>query len=152
MMAPFKTRRQKIGLVVLTLASVVMMAWIRSHLRYDMLLFAWGDNTYCLESAWGAFDIGIVRQPDNRTRSQWKSNILDAATWNPRDSNDYPALEDHLSELEAIDWRWDWGAFHFGAGHTKQYRSVDYTFPYWSIVVPLTALSMCLLLLRLRLN
>lgn len=146
----FRGWKHKAGCLTLMLACVFAAGWVRSRSQYDLVMLPWQDDTYCIESAWGAMDFGRLTVHDNRTRATWKSDPISATTWRWRDQHGNPMLVDHLSEVEEIEWRWDWGGFHFGAGNTGQSRGVDFIFPYWSFAVPLTLVSAILLFSKSR--
>ena len=44
-----------------------------------------------------------------------------------------------------LEWRWDWAGFTFGAGTSPRDRLDLYSISYWSIVIPLTLISLWLL-------
>jgi hypothetical protein len=144
----FRGWRRKIGVVTLSMACVVMVSWVRSLVRHDLVMIPWGNDTFCVESACGVIEFARLTTRDNKSKPKWFSNEITPTHWRWLDNDGIPRAVDHLGELaeNEIDWRWDWGGFHFGAGHSINDREEDYMFPYWSIVVPLTLLSAFLLL------
>ncbi len=142
--------RRKLGCVTLVMALVVYGAWMRSRVRHDLVILPWGSDIYCIESMWGQIDLGRVTVQNNRMRASWKSDEITQANWRWVDEQGNPRAVDYLTEVDEVEWRWDWVGFHFGAGHTSQHRTEDYLFPYWSVAIPLTLLSAYLILWKPR--
>ena len=60
------------------------------------------------------------------------------------------APRDEFSHLK-MDWRRDFHEFHIGAGKTMDRRQFHHVvLPYWSITIPMTLLSACLILWKPR--
>ena len=140
--------RRKIGVVTLFMACVIVGAWVRSLIRHDLVMIPYGNDTFCVESACGVIEFARLTTRDNKSKPKWFSNEITPTLWRWLDNDGIPRAVDHLGELSEneIDWRWDWAGFHFGAGHSINDGEEDYMLPYWSIVVPLTLVSFCLLL------
>ena len=140
--------RRKIGVVTLFMACVIVGAWVRSLIRHDLVMIPYGNDTFCFESMCGEIEFARLTTRDNTTKPKWISNAITPGHWRWLDDAGNPRAVDHLVELaeNELDWRWDWAGFHFGAGHSINDREEDYMLPYWSIVVPLTLASLCLLL------
>lgn len=147
--------RRKAGCVTLAIALAVYCAWMRSRVTHDLVALPWGNDIYCIESMWGQFDLGRVtlfnnNDNNNRRRAFWKSDAITRENWQWIGDDGDPRAVDYLSEVDEIEWRWDWAGFHFGAGHSSQQRTEDYLMPYWCLAVPLTLLSAYLILAKPR--
>lgn len=150
----FKPWQRKVGLVTLAWACVFLCGWLRSLVAPDFMDFLNDNDTFNrLMSVNGKIDWERFHQegPQRLSREQFSTakTVLDYD-------------EKRILELK-------WTCLGFGQGKYRS-ESLDllqssnpllplesitqsvWTIPYWSIVVPLTALSSCLLLSKSRLS
>jgi hypothetical protein len=147
----FKSWRRKVGCVALVMALAAFGAWMRSHVKHDVVMLPSGNDIYCVESMWGQMEFGrVTPQKNRRAVASWNSTDISNANWNHLDENGNPEAVDYVSEMDLIEWRWAWGGFRFGAGSSPDYRTEDYQLPYWSLTFPLTILSAYLILWKPR--
>ena len=133
--------RRKTGCVTLAMACVFMGLWFRSHYIEDWLVIPIRSApTELLSRPSGIAVVTVNGMPPEEYPAQfhWDTQPLDKL-----------ALEDPFGSLGTVEWRWDFGGFHFSSdGQSVITRW--YVVPYWSIVLPLTLLSAFLLLSKPR--
>jgi len=155
----FKGWRRKTGCVALIIAAALAGGWVRSREIHDRIWFAFPASLQLIYSRQGCI-VWQCERPSStnklrlpRTKIDWLSQYAPA-----------PGLPVNRDELLGydVDWQWKWSQFNFGSG---RYAIVDdpmeegihpvqpffdrltvWTLPYWSIIIPLTLLSACLLL------
>ena len=136
--------RRKIGVVMLVLACVFAVGWVRSIIVADIISWANRINTYDLfisaeqqlswQTTYDVEGLQIITLP------AWQSSTLD---YTVPDNDDDQTI-----------WRWRILGFELGefppqmTGDSSLARFCS--FPYWSIVIPLTLLSAYLLLSQPR--
>ena len=142
----FKPWRRKLGLLTLMMACVAMAAWIRSEAIEDNLV---------LGGSW-SHDLSYPHLDSYRGGLNWylSSAQLDQEGWHsvplgPDVSGD--PLRRYTNPHE-IKWRWLWFGFDAGKMNFGEAIVSWCRIPYWSIVLPLTALSAFLLLTKPRLS
>ena len=121
-MNDFRPWRRKIGVVALLLSCVFAAGWVRSLSRIDMLFVA--DNAISIS---GNGNIVLTRSV--RIREHLRGGIV---------------IEGTFTSLSCGQQLWRFSSLDSGSTKLVEYdrRMV----PYWSIVVPLTAISVGLLL------
>lgn len=135
--------RRKIGCLALVMALVFVVGWIRSLVVMDVLLVPSGTHTmeHCV-SIDHAFVWGRVRRSDSKSVIPYPVFTTEA----PRSLDSF---------LERANLRCDWRGFGFGAGELNvtsadRLNHTMWIIPYWSLVVPLVALSGYLILSKPR--
>lgn len=151
MLTFFHGWRRKMAAATLLLACVCFGSWMRSYVKYDVVVLPIGKGEFWLESMWGQLDFGrVTAHRGKRLVASWASTDVSRSNWGYLDKNGNPEAIDFVSEVDVVEWRWAWGGFRFGAGNSPDYRTEDYQFPYWSLEIPLTLLSAYLLLSQPR--
>jgi hypothetical protein len=133
--------KRKIGCVALAMACVLMAGWVRSHSVHDVLSIHSGSHT---SESLNSVKCVLVWQ-----RSQFddekRTSIL--PEWNT-----YPFhSETKWFDETGMVWRWQSCGFGFGELPSDLIEGVQakfFFFPYWSVTVPLTLISVWLLLLK----
>lgn len=123
----FKPLRRKIGVVTLVVACVFMAGWVRSQFAYDTVYNVIDGNTFLIScpTGFGGGTLG-VQLPASSPKFQWLTST-DSETLK---------CKGHL-------------ATPFAFRHVQE-KSVVVIIRYYTIVIPLTALSSWLLLSRPR--
>ena len=138
--------RRKAGCVTLLMACVMMCGWVRSRTTCDFISFFGSDRKALHDLSSTRMGLMYMRTDQDFT-GQTKSITFATRTWNPARVTDY------LLGTE-MNWRIDSCGFRFGKSvHRGPYSIANLTawiIPYWSIVIPLTAISACLLLTKPR--
>lgn len=152
MRAYLKPLRRKIGVIALVLSAILTGAWIRSLSTLDTLCYATTDHLWRLTIEEGLVELTyyhrVSGEPDLPPNTGWKSasNI---------DSRGRKSLHGYITANLAIaDTKF---VFYDFSCSTKKWITptidVDqkyYVVPYWSMVIPTTLLSACLLLSKPR--
>ena len=136
-----KPWRRKIGVVTLLMACAIGAAWVRSLSVIDGISFATGiEMTESVVSA-GGF-VSLQTKCDRETvQTTFERNTIPLP--DGFDGFNHPAMK----------WRWRCCGFGVGEIPAEVYDGAMITMrviPYWSIVIPLTALSASLLLSKSR--
>jgi len=135
--------RRKAGCVTLVLATVFMLGWIRSMGISDGAVIQFVALTHVLISTDGHFrwmcHSGNFPTSDRITHLQWP---VEQAV-------EHPFIAIVGGEIE-WQWRCRWRGFDIGEGHIIGLPLNAWAIPYWSVVLPLTALSAFLLLSKPR--
>jgi len=132
----FQPFRRQFGAVTLLVACLFMAGWIKSLVKRDFIEVDLDNSTYRIGSMYGDFRL-IYCVPAAGRGFDWTSEGIE-----PTKPNYWRGYR--------IDWRWNGAGFDFGAGASSNIRVVVFTFPYWSIVLPLMAISACLMLTKPR--
>ena len=145
----FHGRRPKIGVVMLVMACVLMVGWIRSHIANDRLLIWLGWSDMHLGSRNGSIELDYITS----VSGEWMGSGR-IVRWNS--SRLTPNRVQH-NPLESFDEKWQmtYGGFDFASARYKgasgkMFRWRRTVVPYWSIVTPLTLFSSYLLLSKSR--
>lgn len=136
----FKPLRRKIGVIALVMACVFAGGWVRSLKTRDNLVFPRPKIQHAMASA-----AGVLR---------WTKYVNVGKPIFGANSEPVGDREDHDSfwKNRTVHWRWGALGFDFGSATdadgnlAKQHEMVRWAIPYWSIVIPLTAISIWLLL------
>ena len=165
----FKGWRRKAGLVMLAMACLLSLAWLRSYEKNDRI-----DGLIAARLVHGYFvstngDMNFVRRfplPDDNA-----VNLLHLKSWiswrTERAQPTHPVLLGRTTAYDAqsgiaspdcwnefkVAWRFDFAGFHCGEGRHRSWHSWDvqfWVFPYWSITLPMTLLSAWLILIKPR--
>lgn len=133
----FRGSRRKVGCGALVCSLVLMAAWIKSELACDRVwLQAWSCQ-YCIDSSRGLLLWTIESLDDD---SQFEPLTRNWETIEVEDTPP-PGIGDSL--LKSL-------GFEYGLNRYDAYSIRFLSFPYWSVVVPLTAVSAWLLLGKSR--
>ena len=145
----FKGWRRKTGIVTLGLACVFAAGWLRSQQIFDDSVRNFGGYRYGIMSFDGMIKFGRTSEIKGFPSVIWDSGKLSQLSGFEVDDNGARRPFDPWKSIE-VDWRWDCGKFNFGSGMMKwgtgNLKCESFIIPYWSIVLPLTALSAFLLL------
>ena len=134
----FKPWRRKIGLVTLVMACLAMGAWVRSHAVSDQIRFMSSGYGYNFRSQFGRMNAGIFWAADGADNSFYFSL---GRSW----------VGQKLPDIDYGKPSKTFGFSYFvGENDLMRAMRVGVEFPYWSIVLPLTALSAFLLLTNPR--
>ena len=133
----FRGWRRKAGLVTLTMACVLTVAWMRSYVIHDAVLIpAQGGHA------------GIESHGGSLTWFRWSDSKPSLSIeWISQDA----AIESDPWDQFDIEWRFDLLGVICGVGTVKHAPSDKLAFcmtPYWSLVLPLTLLSAWLILIK----
>jgi hypothetical protein len=143
--------RRKLGCVTLVMALAFVGGWVRSGMRHDFVTSDTSRSRYGFTSFQGRLQLGRWTPHGNGPLLTWGSINAAESQENPVDENGAQKPFDPFEFLD-VEWRWDWGGFHFGASmnraKTRKKRVELWVVPYWSITVPLTLLSAFLLLTK----
>ena len=165
----FKGWRRKAGLVMLAVACGLSLAWLRSYEKNDRI-----DGLIAARSVHGYFvstngDMNIIRRfplpPDDAFNSLHLKNWISWRAVNAQPT--HPVLLGRAAAYEeqsgagqldcwsefTVAWRFDFAGFHCGEGRHRSWESWDvqlWTFPYWSITLPMALLSAYLILWKPR--
>ena len=153
----FRGWRRKIGVVTLMMALVLMGGWVRSMSVEDVLKFPSAEGFCFCTFEHERISWGELTGPDSEitakrlTQWKWLSGRIDLHSGiGPTNTSD------HKFYYYEHDWKWDLCGFYFAEGHGKltgpcpSTRLRLYVIPYWSIVIPLTLISLWLLLSKSR--
>jgi hypothetical protein len=139
----FRGWRRKIGVLTLLMACVFAAGWVRSFTVTDLFVFAVGQNqTDILGSLKGSFGWQTTHQEAPHPISIYP-------TWIRSDNLTAKSLEAG-GEAEGIRWRWRFLGFDGGYLDIDSTKAAFVSVPYWSIVLPLTAISAFLLLSKAK--
>jgi hypothetical protein len=165
----FNGWRRKIGMMTLVMALVLMGLWVRSHSVKDLWGFGSGQEKAVLGLTTFPGEFRWQRQEFDREafyRAGWYCRAYDAS--------ELAATDDVVSASSKLEWRWRRLGFDFGAAtlNATSYaapgyypegfevpqnpeepnleRVVFWTIPFYSIVLPLTAVSAFLLIFKPR--
>ena len=150
----FRGWRRKIGCVMLVMACLAMVAWMRSLFIQDWFSLPIRSAPWLLSRPSG-LTIAIEGDEGPPYSFTWNSMPTDKTA-----STDPFAFVAEFHRIfyvydeKGLDWRWDFIGFHFcgylhqGGGIGNSFRW--YVIPYWSIALPPTLLSAYLLLSKPR--
>lgn len=150
MLESFRGWKRKVGCVTLVLACVFAVGWVRSFGTQDTLTVRLNPSAHHkLISVSGrllvmtlSIDGGPIAIVHHWTVRPTEENRFSYEVWFPDSSG--TITKDHLS-MAFWSSGTDGGAFYDSTIAVKWYQ-----FPYWSIVLPLTAISAWLLLSKPR--
>ncbi len=154
--------RRKTGCVTLAVALVLMCGWVRSLFVADILLVTFPRTFYRFDS--DRFGISLYRRT-------WvdPSIFLEWARFPQMQVQFHPGVRvlryvtGRLSKYSPLSnvpegWRWEFCGFYFGKGPRPgkngcidpRHENIvtQLIVPYWSVVLPMTALSAYLLLIK----
>ena len=123
----FKGWRRKAGLVTLAMAIALFSLWMRSHTIFDFIVFAHGDRQHSVAVAGGQiYWLATIKMDDS---VGWEIDSTDGPLANVLLGREMTrAMLNQHPELQFREW----------------------IIPYWSLVLPLTLLSVWLILARPR--
>ena len=144
-MAFFHGWRRKTGCVLLVMAAVLTLTWIRSF-RVDTTLLVWtGWADWRLTSRNGAFEIHLIRPLSKKWMGagkpiRWRSQVMSI-----RDrSLDPLALYDIKHDTKKAGFRYAIAGYDSAMGDPFEWKLL--VTPYWPFTAPLTTLSAYLIL------
>ena len=151
----FRGWRRKCGTVTLLLACLLMGAWIRGAIYFDKLVVPHGKSysvfwsnsptmASCLGLGWSHYWIDPSEGRYKIPGMRWESNPT-YTNERIRELKRAKALEKQSQEWTA-DGNWEWESLGFLARTNREFLLL--AVPYWSIVIPLTAVSAYLLLAK----
>lgn len=123
-----------------------MVGWIRGYRVRDEVCF--GDGEALLYHS-----LNFCRNGIRWEKHESDNNLGFMPWWHcqpPADATD--VIQGWVIPI-VIDWRWQSSGFDFGTFHDAdqpEYQVKFWTIPYWSIVIPLTLISLWLLLPKPR--
>lgn len=134
--------RRKIGCIMLLMACLVMAGWVRSLTVNDQFDVPCNGEKehYFFHSVNGV----ICSTHLNQMNQSWSLLKQDTVKW---DSNQAEPLSEDFEN--SFDWQLRWLGFGFGKLKPGAIGTATMTFwsiPYWSITIPLTLISLWLLL------
>lgn len=140
----FKPLRRKVGVVTLVLACLFAVGWVRSIKSLDIIIVYLGKHTtvtaFAEQQLTGLQYHSPTVMENRRMLPQW-NRFSEARAM------------DRLFTDNRLTWHWRFCGF-CSAEHQDKRRAGGvlkiWLFPYWSIVIPLTALSAWLLLSKPR--
>lgn len=136
----FKTWQRKFGVVTLLMALVFTAGWVRSYVLFEKFCFRverFSTSHQHLYSTNGQIWWSRLLEEQGGLHCQWhySSKSSNVIICNPED----------------ITWRWKVGEFEIGEHPDIGIGRVTYAIiPYWSIALPLAAVSAFLLLTKPR--
>jgi hypothetical protein len=137
--------RRKAGVVTLVMALILMVAWVRSLMICDTIVAPRRGTLQFVQSF-----VGTVRWG----RHSWPGGVPDGVPLPSTMWMSSKLLDEQIAESfwkhRTIEWRWNWAGFDFAAGDSAGERVERWAIPYWSLVIPLTLLSACLILQKAR--
>ena len=139
----FRGWRRKVGVVTLIMALVLMVGWVRSFHLWDSVSVPtkYNGNIHTFTSREGNLSWG----------RSFDTNGADACRNASFRFNSTPAQSLKLVSVAHLDeWRFACGGFDFFKRDFPNQTLICWRFPYWSFVLPLTALSAYLLLTKPR--
>jgi hypothetical protein len=164
MMGYFKPLRHKFGVMTLLMACVFSAGWVRSLLIADTLDISSGrfrrDNIISLHAS-----ICWIRDDDKKPHNQfihWYTGRHPARNYHETEAaaldtpeHRFPAhlpmeLHSSFASVENEWYYWGFATFDCIRPSPSTLRTRVLAVPYWSLVVPLTLLSACLLLSKPR--
>jgi hypothetical protein len=126
--------RRRVGIVTLVMACCLMAGWVRNYVMCDVFSIHGGrSNLQRFVSVQGRTWWMDVQEQDGSLCTRWhqcshNTNIV-------------------ICRPEDLTWRRNFGGFELGEFPEVNIGSATYAIvPYWSLVVPLTLLSACLIL------
>ena len=135
----FSPWRRKIGVVTLMMACVTMVGWVRSRLNNDFVLISIGSLRSVFVSGGQKFCLILPCEP--------QLEVFFVQTTNGVDSPKIWRIEAHNFEEEAFSQHSKVGYItRVAYPGQKRFRLI----PYWSLTIPLTLLSLWLLLFNPR--
>ncbi|WP_010586531.1 hypothetical protein [Schlesneria paludicola] len=146
----FKLQRRKLGVVTLLMACVLLAAWTRSRTHADWILLF--GNTVVVSGHQSVF---VLNRPQAAIVTIESTRRAPEADYGPGASMTR-RIETALAFQYSLSDRFGWGYatpngiitnFGINTGHPKLVREM---IPYWSIVIPLTLISIWLLLSKPR--
>ena len=154
--------RRKTGYVTLAVALVLTCGWVRSFFVADILLITFPRTFYEFDS--NRFGISFYQRTwiDPDIFLEWARFPQMQVQFHPgvrvpRRVTGRLSVYGPLSSVPA-GWRWEFWGFYFGKGprpgkdgrFSRIHRNIvtQLIVPYWSVVLPLTALSAYLLLIK----
>lgn len=142
----FKPWRRKFGVMTLVLACVFLGGWFRSRTTRDNFFISHPSALHAFASAGGTVRWG------RQTPGFQDDDLFDYSSRPVLDQEDH---DSYWRAEEAMEWRYGFGDFDFGAGSSmitgQRYRMERWAVPYWSMAIPLTLPSTWLLLSKPRL-
>jgi hypothetical protein len=141
----FRGWRRKVGAVTLVMACVFAVGWLRSGVNSERIVAHYGKHSYhfvasdqrCLK--WiRSFDLP---EENMKFPPPWYNNSDKVGKLKRGDLNPVFFGTDEK-------WRWQFRncGFLFADGTSNGYRVAIWQLPYWSVTIPLTLLSLWLLL------
>jgi hypothetical protein len=149
----FRGWRRKIGVVTLLIACLFMVGWVGSEVkdRWIMINNNATRTRFRVSSVNGR--INILRWTPEKGRLISIGSDPALKDRNPLTGRHFRTPFEFWDEFK-VEQRFDWAGFHYGNGRHHSWheekRIAIWFIPYWSIVCPLTIISLWLLLSKPR--
>jgi len=143
----FQPFRRKLGVATLIMAGVFAVGWVRSRLTADFVWYPYTNSGYSIESLHGMILLTKGTPVAPSAPIQFGSENLWAPPFLKFADNGEP-LPFNPDEKLNIIWHSDWLIFRVCKAKIKSSSILQIekcTIPYWSIVTPLTLMSVLLL-------
>jgi len=134
----FRGSRRKIGCTTLLVALILMVGWVRSFARWDVIELNSWPRRVGIASSFNGDLLFYLASVNAREILFWPSVSLGPS---------FISKEAFLksSDVVTVTWRWDWAAFHLTDRMHGDVRYQMLIVPYWCVVPPLTLFSAVLL-------
>ena len=142
----FKPWRRKIGVVTLVLACVFAAGWVRSLTRVDLIELNGKPWRYNVSSGFGQLHFWQMSPLEKKIPFFRASFVMKLKNFTGHTITNGVATFDPMRNQTT--WRWDWMGFHLSDGMKGTVQVRLCFVPYWSIVIPLTLISLWLLLVK----
>ena len=142
----FRGWRRKFGCATLFMALVFMAGWVRGSSICDVADFGSQGGYYRLNaSCYGLMWFRNEGDPNIAYGDPFQLNHHPVGSANGPHPGEFHLGDDETERV--IQWHWHWAGFHFAktVWIRDGMRKTLWVVPYWSIVLPLTALSAFLL-------
>jgi len=150
----FRPWRRKVGIVTVVVACLFMGGWLRSDVIRDKIAFCpsyfwpqlpWYGEIVSLQGSlgWHRYEM------DSDCGGIGTNSLVKLTSFNAKN---YFACSPKIEDT--LVWHSRWAGFGYGAGktHLRGMSAQVWTIPYWSIVTPLTLISLWLLLSKPRIS
>ena len=143
MVGYFKPLRRKIGMLMLMLACLSTAGWVRSLGRFESCDVSFARTIILGVLQNGSCGLSFCGNA-NPTNIQWQSHALVDERWGEWWTGDGTVW--NFRPAPTSEWHWKWREFRIGVLVYARYRLAYIQVPCWAIVIPLTLLSVWLLL------
>lgn len=152
----FRGWQRKMGAVTLLMACVLLGVWLRSEIRYDSIALFIKPYRYGISSSIGRLRLQQTRRSDSIRFFVTSLNTPTDRIYDTAIEKNERWLHEPWTEFRP-NWQMSFLGFHLSNGKgtgrgeaSKELETLICFVPYWSLVIPLTLLSACLLLSKRR--
>jgi hypothetical protein len=135
--------RRKAGFITLVIACLVAGAWVRGLMIEDSFHHYNESSEWFFGSTNGGLYVNWLHFDPESSSSLAKEPLKECPFWMSTARASYRFTG--ADELP-IDWDWNWCGFKY-FGYERDFTAI---IPYWSVALPLTLLSACLILWKPR--